>query len=187
MLKFLLLDIQTHVLIPACFRIASPTSWRLTRFHILACFENNFIDRKKFDRSTLDRSKFVDRSNICDRSYWSIKNSNLTSKVRFLDHVIPHHSEEVLQVFHNLFVFFWLIILYFICFIIIIFFLTTLTTYSAGVRPNGAFSFSAMTFFFYECKLNRMLKLESKIFQIQSKSKINNIRSLKNYDFPKPK
>ena len=143
---------------------------------------NNFIDRKfvstkRLIDQRLDRSKFVDRSNICDRSYWSIKNSNLTSKVRFLDHVIPHHSEEVLQVFHNLFVFFWLIILYFICFIIIIFFLTTLTTYSAGVRPNGAFSFSAMTFFFYECKLNRMLKLESKIFQIKSKFKINNIRS----------
>ena len=154
---------------------------------------NNFIDRKfvstkrLIDRR-LDRSKFVDRSNICDRSYWSIKNSNLTSKVRFLDHVIPHHSEEVLQVFHNLFVFFWLIILYFICFIIIMFFfLTTLMTYSAGVWPAGTFSSSAMTFFFYECRLNRMLKLESKIFQIQSKFKINNIRSLKNYDFPKPK
>ena len=187
MLKFLLLDIQTHVLIPACFRIASPTSWRLKRFHILACFENNFIDRKKFDRSTLDRSKFVDRSNICDRSYWSIKNSNLTFKVRVLEHVSPHHSEAVLQVFHNLVVFFyWLFFILFVL-LLLLFFLTTLMTYSAGVWPAGTFSSSAMTFFFYECKLNRMLKLESKSFQIQSKFKINNIRSLKNYDFPKPK
>ena len=153
---------------------------------------NNFIDRKfvstkrLIDRR-LDRSKFVDRSNICDRSYWSIKNSNLTFKVRVLEHVSPHHSEAVLQVFHNLVVFFyWLFFILFVL-LLLLFFLTTLMTYSAGVWPAGTFSSSAMTFFFYECKLNRMLKLESKIFQIQSKFKINNIRSLKNYDFPKPK
>ena len=92
---------------------------------------NNFIDRKfvstkrLIDRR-LDRSKFVDRSNICDRSYWSIKNSNLTFKVRVLEHVSPHHSEAVLQVFHNLVVFFLLIILYFICFIIVIIFFNNL-------------------------------------------------------------
>ena len=130
---------------------------------------NNFIDRKfvstkrLIDRR-LDRSKFVDRSNICDRSYWSIKNSNLTSKVRFLDHVIPHHSEEVLQVFHNLFVFFWLIILYFICFIIIIFFFLNLDHVLCRCEAQWGFLILSHDLLFLRMQIEPNVKIRIKNF-----------------------